>query len=433
MANSVGLTPPISRNSAPLVAAYTISALLKPFGRLLLQIGAAYALNLTFARLSDRAIRKSSGYLHKHTLYLNSAGGLLSAGSSQIISLVVAIVLAVGGNENFKKVLPEVFQRLLVCGSMYWQFNRILSALSHGANIQTPDEAKNALISLGASRIELPRENLCFGDKAALIQTYITLNKRAHRLGLLVSSHRRADALICTIASELVSNGNIANEKHLETLRGKEIYRLNLHKQVTCPGSFAERVDLIIAALRATKGQLIIYIDDIYSALGAPDYSDTSGKETFHFFKGELQKLVRECPEICILGSITEEERTWIQRDESCQVENFDLICINPASQSEVLEALENKRDAHKYDTEIFNNEALKKIYFASQYVSGENPEKSINLMHRIEAIFRMEELVLVKKTKNESASREPKASAFDRAIEIAKQALPQDMTSLYS
>lgn len=427
MASPIKLPPIPTPNMAPTPSVPLILGV--ALGKLVVQIGAAYALNLGFAKLVDRAITKNAGYLQRHSLFINSAAGLLSSGGNQLISLVVIVVLALGGRAKLSEAMPEVFQRLLICGSLYWQFNHLLSRLPCEANIKTPQDAKDVLLGLGAREIK-PSADLCFNDRNTLRNVYITLHKRNPR-GLIVSSPSRAYALMGQIASEIAYSQDTMFLKDLVgPLKGKEIIQLDLRAHAARGSEFAGQVELLIAAMKASRGKLIVYIPDLYAALGQTDYSDPVGTSILHTFGSRLSQLLREHPEICILGSISSEEQSSLTPGNSEAYNLFDFISVNPIQKEEVIDCMKLERK-RSYSKEIFSDNALEQIYAAASSLPGENPHKALNLMDRVDKELKAGEVVWVEK--GEEPHFERRALSFEKALEKAKLPMPTHDRHFYT
>ena len=163
------------------------------------------------------------------------------------------------------------------------------------------------------------------------------------------------------------------------TLKNKRLLSLDLGSLVagaTLRGQFEERVKALIAEVRAKDGEVILFIDEIHTLVGAggEGASDASQMLKPALARGEIQ----------VLGATTPDEyRNSIEKDKALE-RRFQAILVEEPGFDEtlrILRGVKGKYEVH-HGVRITDPALVAAIRFAQRYLSGRQlPDKAIDLM----------------------------------------------------
>ena len=163
------------------------------------------------------------------------------------------------------------------------------------------------------------------------------------------------------------------------TLKDKRLLALDLGSLLagaTLRGQFEERIKSIIAEVKASDGDVILFIDEIHTLVGAggEGASDASQMLKPPLARGEIQ----------VLGATTPDEyRNSIEKDKALE-RRFQSILVEEMGVDEclrVLRGVKQKYEVH-HGVRIQDPALVAAIKFAQRYVQGRQlPDKAIDLI----------------------------------------------------
>jgi ATP-dependent Clp protease ATP-binding subunit ClpB len=162
-------------------------------------------------------------------------------------------------------------------------------------------------------------------------------------------------------------------------LKDKKLMALDLGSLLagaTLRGQFEERIKSIISEVKAADGEIILFIDEIHTLVGAggEGASDASQMLKPPLARGEIQ----------VLGATTPDEyRNSIEKDKALE-RRFQAILVEEVGFDEclrILRGIKSKYEVH-HGVRIQDPALVAAIRFAQRYISGRQlPDKAIDLI----------------------------------------------------
>ena len=163
------------------------------------------------------------------------------------------------------------------------------------------------------------------------------------------------------------------------TLRDKRLFALDLGSLLagaSLRGQFEERLKSLISEVKASEGDVILFIDEIHTLVGAggEGASDASQMLKPPLARGELQ----------VLGATTPDEyRNSIEKDKALE-RRFQAILVEEPGFDETLRILRGIKQRYEvhHGVRIQDPTLTAAIKFAQRYISGRQlPDKAIDLV----------------------------------------------------
>ncbi len=163
------------------------------------------------------------------------------------------------------------------------------------------------------------------------------------------------------------------------TLKDKRLLALDLGSLLagaTLRGQFEERIKSIITEVKAAEGDVILFIDEIHTLVGAggEGASDASQMLKPPLSRGEIQ----------VLGATTPDEyRNSIEKDKALERRFQSILVEEPADEEclRILRGIKQKYEVH-HGVRIQDPTLVAAIKFAQRYLSGRQlPDKAIDLI----------------------------------------------------
>ncbi|GAB3443789.1 ATP-dependent Clp protease ATP-binding subunit [Actinophytocola sediminis] len=172
----------------------------------------------------------------------------------------------------------------------------------------------------------------------------------------------------------------IADDDVPETLTGRRVVSLDLAAMVAGTryrGDFEERMNKLLAEIRAHSNELIVFIDELHTVVGAGGAEGAMGA-------GNILKPALAKGELNIVGATTlDEYRTTIEKDSALE-RRFQPILVPEPSVTDTIQILRGLRDRYEAHHQVrFTDEALDAAAgLADRYVTDRFlPDKAIDLM----------------------------------------------------
>ncbi|MDE5840244.1 MAG: ATP-dependent Clp protease ATP-binding subunit, partial [Muribaculaceae bacterium] len=165
-----------------------------------------------------------------------------------------------------------------------------------------------------------------------------------------------------------------------ENLKSKQIFSLDMGALVAgakYKGEFEERLKAIVNEVTQSDGEIILFIDEIHTIVGAggaPGTMDAANMLKPALARGEIQ---------CIGATTLDEYRKNIEKDGALE-RRFQKVIVEPTTPEETLEILNQVKSKYEdHHNVIYTDDALKAcVELTERYVSDRNfPDKALDAL----------------------------------------------------
>jgi ATP-dependent Clp protease ATP-binding subunit ClpC len=222
------------------------------------------------------------------------------------------------------------------------------------------------------------------GREDEIEQTVEVLSRRTKNNPVLIGEPGVGKTAIVEGIAQRVVDGNVP-----DTLRDKRIVRLDLGGMVAGTryrGDFEERLKKVIDEIRAHSAELIIFIDELHTVVGAG--AGEGSMDAANMLKPALAR-----GELHIVGATTiDEYRKDIEKDAALE-RRFQPILVPEPSVADTIEILRGLRDRYEAHHQVrFTDEALvAAAELSDRYVTDRFlPDKAIDLIDQAGARVRL-------------------------------------------
>lgn len=217
-------------------------------------------------------------------------------------------------------------------------------------------------------------------------------------------------AIVEGLANKII-NGDVP-----DILKNKKVLGLDLGGLLAGTqyrGQFEERLKAIITEIEASEGQLILFIDELHTIVGAGSVGE-GGTDAGNLLKPALAR-----GKLRTIGATTlKEYRKHIEKDAALE-RRFQPVMVNEPSLKDaisILRGIKEKYEAH-HGVRIRDNAIVAAVNLSSRYITDRFlPDKAIDLMDEAASVLKIE--IDSKPTELDSLQRQI------RLLEIEKEAL---------
>jgi ATP-dependent Clp protease ATP-binding subunit ClpC len=258
-------------------------------------------------------------------------------------------------------------------------------AAAKGGKSKTP-----ALDSFGRDLTELARQGKLdpvIGRETEIERVTQILCRRQKNNPVLLGEAGVGKTAIVEGFAQMVVDGNVP-----ELLRDRRIVVLDLAMMVAGTkyrGQFEERIKAVMNEVRRAKNT-ILFIDELHTLVGAGGAEgaiDASNVLKPALSRGELQ---------CIGATTLDEYRKYIEKDSALE-RRFQMVMVDPPSQSQTVEILRGLRDRYEghHRVQITDDALSKAVELSSRYITGRClPDKAIDVIDEAGARIRLKSMV---------------------------------------
>lgn len=176
-----------------------------------------------------------------------------------------------------------------------------------------------------------------------------------------------------------------------ESLRGKTLISLDLGSMVAGAkyrGEFEERLKAVLEEIKGSEGQIVTFIDEIHTVVGAGATGDSS------MDAGNMLKPMLARGELRLIGATTlDEYRENIEKDAALE-RRFQQVYVGEPSVEDtigILRGLKERYEAH-HKVAIADSALVAAATLSNRYISGRQlPDKAIDLVDEAASRLRME------------------------------------------
>ncbi|WP_431883732.1 ATP-dependent Clp protease ATP-binding subunit [Micromonospora gifhornensis] len=300
-----------------------------------------------------------------------------------------------------------------------------------------PDRGTPTLDQYGQDLTELARNDQIdpvIGRAAEIEQAVEILSRRTKNNPVLIGEAGVGKTAIVEGLAERICDGDVP-----QTLLGKRVIQLDLAGLVAGTryrGDFEERLKKVIDEIRAHREELIIFLDEIHTLVGAGGAGSEGGMDASNMLKPALAR-----GELRVIGATTlDEYRRSIEKD-AALARRFQPVFVPEPSGEDTVAILRGLRDRYEAHHQVrFTDEALvAAAELSDRYITDRYlPDKAIDLIDQAGARVRLrtrtpaadvrdleQQLEEVRRDKEQAVADEQyeRASALrDRVAELEEQ-----------
>ncbi|GHD01245.1 ATPase AAA [Streptomyces violarus] len=224
------------------------------------------------------------------------------------------------------------------------------------------------------------------GRDQEIEQTVEVLSRRGKNNPVLIGDAGVGKTAIVEGLAQRISEGDVP-----DILSGRRVVALDLTGVVAGTryrGDFEERMNNIVSEIRAHSEQLIIFIDELHTVVGA----GSGGGDGSSMDAGNILKPALARGELHIVGATTLEEYRRIEKD-AALARRFQPIMVPEPTPADAIEILRGLRDRYEAHHQVrYTDEALvAAVELSDRYLTDRRlPDKAIDLIDQAGARVRL-------------------------------------------
>ena len=254
---------------------------------------------------------------------------------------------------------------------------------------QNPEGTFQSLEKFGVDLTEMAREGRLdpvIGRDAEIRRVVQVLSRRTKNNPVLIGEPGVGKTAVVEGLAQRIVAGDVP-----DSLRGKRLVSLDLSSMVAGSkyrGEFEERMKAVLDEIRTSGGQIITFIDELHTVVGAGGSGDGS------MDAGNMLKPMLARGELRMVGATTlDEYRENIEKDPALE-RRFQQVLVGEPSVEDtvtILRGLKDKYEAHHKVT-ITDAALVAAATLSTRYISGRQlPDKAIDLVDEAASRQRME------------------------------------------
>ncbi len=254
---------------------------------------------------------------------------------------------------------------------------------------ETPAEGGEALAEYGTDLTQVARDGKLdpvIGRDAEIRRVVQVLSRRTKNNPVLIGEPGVGKTAVVEGLAQRIVDGDVP-----ESLRDKRLIALDLGAMVAGAkyrGEFEERLKSVLEEIKASDGEIITFIDEIHTVVGAGASGDSS------MDAGNMLKPMLARGELRLVGATTLDEfRTNIEKDPALE-RRFQQVFVGEPSVPDtiaILRGLKERYEAH-HKVEIEDAALVAAASLSDRYITGRQlPDKAIDLVDEAASRLRME------------------------------------------
>lgn len=301
----------------------------------------------------------------------------------EFVSVEHLLLALLQGNDNTSKILKDagVTEKGLVAA---------IKDLKKGSTVssQTSETQFNALNKYAKNLIELARAGKLdpvIGRDEEIRRTLHILSRRSKNNPILVGEPGVGKTAIAEGLAMRIVNGDVP-----ENLKSKIIYALDMGLLIAgakYKGEFEERLKSVVKEVTASDGQIILFIDEIHTLVGAG--GGDGAMDAANILKPALAR-----GELRAIGATTlNEYQKFFEKDKALE-RRFQKVMIDEPSVEDTVSILRGLKDRYEtYHHVLIKDEAIiAAVELSNRYITDRFlPDKAIDLIDESAAKLRLE------------------------------------------
>ncbi|MFL6109672.1 MAG: ATP-dependent chaperone ClpB [Marmoricola sp.] len=236
------------------------------------------------------------------------------------------------------------------------------------------------------ARAEEGRLDPVIGRDAEIRRVIQVLSRRTKNNPVLIGEPGVGKTAVVEGLAQRVVAGDVP-----DSLKGRRVLSLDLAAMVAGAkyrGEFEERLKAVLEEITAAQGQVITFIDELHTVVGAGASGDSA------MDAGNMLKPMLARGELRLIGATTlDEYRERIEKDPALE-RRFQQVFVGEPSVEDtvaILRGLQEKYQAH-HGVKITDAALVAAAMLSDRYISGRQlPDKAIDLVDEAASRLRME------------------------------------------
>jgi ATP-dependent Clp protease ATP-binding subunit ClpC len=224
------------------------------------------------------------------------------------------------------------------------------------------------------------------GRDQEIEQTIEVLSRRGKNNPVLIGDAGVGKTAVVEGLAQHIADGDVP-----DVLMGRRVVALDMSAVVAGTryrGDFEERLNTIVGEIRAHSDELIIFIDELHTVVGAGGGGEGGSMDAGNILKPALAR-----GELHIVGATTLEEYRRIEKD-AALARRFQPILVPEPTVPDTLEILRGLRDRYEAHHQVrYTDEALTAaVELSDRYLTDRRlPDKAIDLIDQAGARVRLQ------------------------------------------
>ncbi|GGV83481.1 MULTISPECIES: ATP-dependent Clp protease ATP-binding subunit [Streptomyces] len=257
------------------------------------------------------------------------------------------------------------------------------------------------------------------GRDEEIEQTIEVLSRRGKNNPVLIGDAGVGKTAVVEGLAQRIADGDVP-----DVLHGRRVVALDLTGVVAGTryrGDFEERLNTIVTEVRTHSDQLIVFIDELHTVVGAGGGGEGGAMDAGNILKPALAR-----GELHIVGATTLEEFRRIEKD-AALARRFQPILVPEPSVPDTLEILRGLRDRYEAHHQVrYSDEALvAAVELSDRYLTDRRlPDKAIDLIDQAGARVKLR--ARTKGTDVRAMEREVEQLTLDKDQAVADEQYEQ-------